>query len=326
VVIIGRNEEPRLARCLASVAAMQRPAGGVEVIYVDSGSSDGSAEVAEKAGVNVIRMQPEWPSAGLARNTGWKAARGIYVLFVDGDSEIDPGFLTQARPAFDDKQVAVVSGKFHEKNAGTGFFDRVLSQDWTRHQPGPTTHCAGNALIKRSALEAVNGYDESLISSEEPDMCYRMRRLGYLVLYLDVPMAVHELGIIRWSQYFRRCQRVGYGFAEVSGRFRETELSFEEGRVRSNRFWGSLLAVLPIVTPVAAILMRSWLPVAGAIALLAVLVVWHTLRVSRNGGEPGTSLLCGVHWVTKQIPMLIGQLRHLRNKRTGQRAHLIEYK
>jgi glycosyltransferase involved in cell wall biosynthesis len=326
VVIIGRNEGPRLARCLTSVEAMQRPAGGVEVIYVDSGSSDDSAKIAETAGVGVVRLQPEWPTAALARNAGWRLSRGPYVLFIDGDSEIDPEFLTRALPAFDDAKVAAITGEFCERHSDTGFFDRVLALDWTSRRPGHITHCSGNALVRRSALDAVNGYDENLISSEEPEMCYRMRGRGYVILYLDVPMAVHELGITRWAQYFRRCQRVGYGFAEVSARFRKAELDFEEGRVRSNRFWGAFLVLLPITALVSAVAMSSWLPVAFVVVAVAVLVSWNALRLSPRVSAPGTSLLYGVHWVTKQIPMLMGQLRYLYNRHSGRRARLIEYK
>ena len=117
VVIIGRNEGARLRRCLASVEAMRQPAGGMDVVYVDSDSSDGSAESMESAGVRVIRLHPEWPTAALARNTGWRGSRSRYLLFLDGDSEIDPEFVTRVLPEFDDANVAAVSGELRERHS-----------------------------------------------------------------------------------------------------------------------------------------------------------------------------------------------------------------
>ncbi|HRD68005.1 MAG TPA: glycosyltransferase, partial [Candidatus Competibacter sp.] len=75
VVVIGRNEGERLMRCLESVRTMADPGGPVELIYVDSASTDGSPERAATLGARVLTVRPERPSAALGRNAGWRAAR-----------------------------------------------------------------------------------------------------------------------------------------------------------------------------------------------------------------------------------------------------------
>ena len=93
VVVIGRNEGARLERCLQSIRAMEKPDGEVEIIYVDSASTDGSPQLAESFGAKVIVVQPKRPTAALGRNAGWRAASAPFVLFLDGDTILHPRFV-----------------------------------------------------------------------------------------------------------------------------------------------------------------------------------------------------------------------------------------
>src|SRR5580698_9159558 len=86
VVVIGRNEGERLRRCLQSVLSMAHDNFQTEIIYVDSGSTDGSVSLAEAMGAKAIALQPERPTAALGRNAGWRLATGSIVLFLDGDT------------------------------------------------------------------------------------------------------------------------------------------------------------------------------------------------------------------------------------------------
>ena len=153
VVIIGRNEGQRLRRCLDSVAAMRDPGGPVEVIYVDSASTDGSPELARALGARVIGVQPERPSAALGRNAGWRAAHAPYVLFLDGDTILHPDFVVAALPHLAATEVAIVWGHRREIAPNASLFNRVLDLDWI-YAPGRTEFCGGDALVRREALEA----------------------------------------------------------------------------------------------------------------------------------------------------------------------------
>src|SRR5690242_7292554 len=114
VVVIGRNEGLRLERCLRSVAGMHPVRGAIELIYVDSASTDGSAERAARLGAKVIRVAPLHPCASVGRNAGWKAATAEIILFLDGDTVLASEFVADSLHHFDDPQIAIVWGHCRE--------------------------------------------------------------------------------------------------------------------------------------------------------------------------------------------------------------------
>ena len=95
--------------------------------------------------------------------------------------------------------------------------------------------------MRRDVLEEVNGYDETLIAGEEPEMCRRIRSRGYVIQHLDLAMTRHDLAITRWSQYWKRAFRAGHAYAEVSDRFRGTEQPLWEREVRQTAIRGTIL-------------------------------------------------------------------------------------
>src|SRR5262245_59814478 len=116
-IAIGRNEGERLKKCLGSLAAAS------VVIYVDSGSTDGSAEWSQSQGADVVELDVSIPfTAARARNTGLQRLREVaptleFVQFIDGDCELNAnwpqdalGFLAAHR------EVAVVTGRLQERN------------------------------------------------------------------------------------------------------------------------------------------------------------------------------------------------------------------
>ncbi|MGB0768279.1 MAG: glycosyltransferase family A protein, partial [Phycisphaeraceae bacterium] len=125
VVAIGRNEGERLKRCLAAAVAQSE-----HVVYVDSGSTDGSVEYARSLGVEVVDLDLSKAfTAARARNAGYRklvevAPQVRYVQFVDGDCEMVEGYLSKAVAAFEENdRFAVVSGRRRERHrdaAGAG--------------------------------------------------------------------------------------------------------------------------------------------------------------------------------------------------------------
>jgi len=325
VVIIGRNEGARLIRCIDSVKAMRFPAGRVEVIYVDSDSTDGSAEKAAALGARVITVKPERPSAALGRNAGWKVAAAPLVLFLDGDTILHADFAAQAAQALADPKVAIVWGHRRELHPEASIYNRVLDLDWV-YPPGPSEFCGGDALMRRSALAEVNGYDETLIAGEEPEMCRRLRAKGHEILHLDLPMTGHDLAMTRWSQYWRRAFRAGHAYAEVADRFRGTELPLWEREVRRTLIRGGLLLAIFPLGLIGSLALRSPLPMLAALGAFLLLALRTAVKVGWKSSDPVTRLLYGVHSHLQQIPILFGQLSFWRDKRAGRQRRLIEYK
>lgn len=322
VVVIGRNEGQRLMRCLESVANMKQQDFAIEVIYVDSASTDGSPEQAAAGGAQVITVKPLRPSAALGRNAGWQAARGEFILFLDGDTIVHPQFVEHALQAMQDPGVAIVWGHRRELHPEHSLYNRVLDLDWI-YPPGPSEFCGGDALMRRSVLQAVGGFDASLIAGEEPEMCRRIRSLGGLIEHLDIPMTGHDLAIRHFGAYWKRAYRAGHAYAEVASRFRDSPDPLWRKEARRNLLHAGILATCLALLPLALL----WPVIAIATAVFLCLLLARTYRRCHwKSADPLTRLLYSLHAHFQQLPIALGQLAFYRNARRGKHSQLIEYK
>lgn len=325
VVVIGRNEGSRLARCLESIAAMDRTGLSVDVIYVDSDSKDDSVRVAQELGARVIALKPARPTAALGRNAGWRETDADFVLFLDGDTILDAAFVRRALVEMQSPRVACVWGHRREVDPPRSVYTRVLDLDWI-YPAGFVPFCGGDALFRRSALSAARGYDETLIAGEEPELCRRLQVLGYRILHIDVPMTRHDLAIDRFGQYWKRAERAGHAYAEVAARFAKTSLPLWSDEVRRNRRHAAVLVALPLLAVAACVALRSWWPAAAVFALLLLLAVRSAWKARWKGAGAGTLLLYGIHSHLQQLPIAVGQWRYARSRRKGKKLKLVEYK
>jgi cellulose synthase/poly-beta-1,6-N-acetylglucosamine synthase-like glycosyltransferase len=323
VVVIGRNEGARLTRCLKSILAMEPVDGGFEVIYVDSGSTDSSLEVAAGFGAKVLKIEEGRPTAARGRNLGWRAARGPWILFLDGDTILNPSFPRVALAAATDDSIASVYGHRREIYPNANFYQRVLDLDWI-FPLGQTEFCGGDTVMRRSALEAVGGYDSTLIAGEEPEMCSRMRALGYVILHIDAQMTLHDLAITRWSQYWRRASRTGYAYAQISTRTRDGKVPLWVRESAANRKRAVVLMAMAASLIVVAVVS----PVAGAVCVLLgiCLLVRSAWRARWKSKDPLSLFLYAIHSHLQQIPIFFGQLEFQRDLKRNERRGLIEYK
>ena len=90
VIVIGKNEGERLVACLRSIQTALS-ALAHEVVYVDSCSTDQSLQTAKALGARCFLLAERKTTAGLGRFVGAKEARGEYLLFLDGDMQLQPG-------------------------------------------------------------------------------------------------------------------------------------------------------------------------------------------------------------------------------------------
>jgi GT2 family glycosyltransferase len=323
VVVIGRNEGERLSRCLESVRRAACAIGGVELVYVDSDSTDDSRERAARGGAIVRRVRPARPCAAVGRNAGWRVARGELVLFLDGDTVLDPGFLPAAIAAMRDPAAAVVWGHRREMAPEQSWFVRALDLDWV-YAPGIVAFCGGDALVRRAVLEATGGFDETLIAGEEPELCQRIRAAGHAILHIDSPMTLHDLGIRSLRAWWRRAFRAGHAYAEVSQRTAAAGRPLWIAETRRNLVHGSAVAAAPLA--LAATLGAGPLPFA-ALALAGLGVLARTYRrCAWKSGSRLTRALYALHSHAQQVPILCGQLAYRLDRRLGRRRSLIEYR
>lgn len=321
VVTIGRNEGERLARCLRAL-----PKGVAQAVYVDSGSTDGSVELARSLGVEVVALDMSTPfTAARARNTGVARLRELrpeveHVLLLDGDCELVPGFLDVALALLQSApDVGVVAGRRRELFPEASVYNRLCDMEWNT-PVGEAEACGGDALIRIAAFQAVGGYDPTLIAGEEPEMCRRMRRAGFRILRIDRDMTRHDAAMTKLSQWWMRNVRAGHASAEAF--HRDPESGFDRRMVRSNFVWG-------LGVPATSVLLA--LPTLGAsFGLLGLYgVLWWRIRESRLGMQhdsPANANVFAAYCALGKLPQLSGTLRFYRNLRRGQRSALIEYK
>jgi cellulose synthase/poly-beta-1,6-N-acetylglucosamine synthase-like glycosyltransferase len=324
VVIIGRNEGERLERCIRSVQAMNDPPD-LEIIYVDSDSADGSPERAKALDVKVLVIHPERLAPSIGRNAGMHAAQAPLVLFLDGDTILDAEFIKLALPHFDDPRIAVVCGHRREMSPPNCLYQRVLDLDWIMPS-GTGTFCGGDVLIRRSILEEIGGYDPQIIVGEDPEICQRIRAKGYTILRLDHLMTQHDLAIHRWSQYWQRAIRTGYGYAEVSNLLRDTKAPLWQRESRKNWLHAGILISIFIVGLIVSLALQSLWPFLGSILLFLLVSMRSTWRARWKSKSLLTLFLYGLHSQFQHIPIAIGQWSYHYKHWRKQPQHSLGYK
>ena len=324
VVIIGRNEGERLTNCIRSVQTMHG-AMPVEIIYVDSDSTDDSVARAQSLGANTLIVHPKRPAAAIGRNAGWQAATAPYILFLDGDTLLHPDFVSAAMKILEEnQQVAIVWGHRRERFPEKSWYQRTLDLDWI-YPPGVSDFCGGDALMRREVLQQVGGY-ANLIAGEEPEMCQRVRAHNYQIWHIDAPMTLHDLAITRWSQYWRRAVRAGHAYAEVSQLLKNSAFPLWQREARKNLIHAAALLILFLSCSGLAIYLQSWLPILTGLGIFLLLSGRTAWKVRWKSNDWFTLFLYGLHSQFQHIPIAFGQLGYFYHRWLGKRRGLIEYK
>lgn len=319
VVAIGRNEGERLTKCLESIVeTVQR------VVYVDSGSTDGSVETARAMGVDVIALDGGIPfTAARARNEGFRRMRELaprlaYVQFVDGDCEIVARWLETATGFLDTHaDLAVVSGRLRERHPERSIYNMLCDIEWDT-QAGEAKACGGIALVRGDAFEKVDGFRADLIAGEEPELCFRLRAAGWRVWRLEQEMALHDAAMTRFAQWWKRAKRAGHAFAEGASLHGRSQERYSVRESRSAWFWA---LGLPFFTLVC--LGFVGLPGLLALAAYPLQVVRLALRGDRSTRE---NWLRAAFLVLGKFPEMLGQLEFWTHRRFGVQSRVIEHK
>tara|TARA_R110000851_G_scaffold229829_3_gene382584 strand:+ start:15195 stop:16169 length:975 start_codon:yes stop_codon:yes gene_type:complete len=319
-VVIGRNEGPRLGRCLNSLFDCQK------IIYVDSGSTDNSVSIAKSLGVDVVELDMDIPfTAARARNAGYryllkKFSDTELIQFVDADCEVVDGWVKSGADFLsENSEYAVVCGRRRERFVDMSLFNLLCDLEWDT-PVGEARACGGDALIRVSALTAVDGYKDSLIAGEEPEMCFRMRQLGWKIMRLDAEMTLHDAAMTRFSQWWKRNQRAGHAYAEGYALHGKSLEKFKRSECRSILFWSCVL-------PIVIILLTMITPLFLVLFLVYPLQVMRlTLRHRRRWGNVNLAFIYAFSIVVGKWPQLFGMMAFLKNKKLGLTSQIIEYK
>ncbi len=318
VVLIGRNEGARLVLALRALEQ-----AGLDAVYVDSGSTDNSLEEAHDRGVEVVELDMSRPfTAARARNAGFDRVRECwperpYVLFIDGDCAVESAFVKAAVRLFDkETDVVAVVGYRRERYPGNTIYNAICDVEWREGEVGDIEWFGGDAMMRSSALHAIEGYDSTLIAGEDHEVGLRLRHAGGRLVRINAVSTVHDADMRRLGQWWKRAQRAGHAYAELHARHGKDKFRPEVRRIWVHGVW------IPL-----AIAVGTWFSpwaLAGVLLYPArVMKVWlHTLA----GGYPAKqSFAWALSCVGGSWPQLIGLLQY-HTRPPDKLAELIEYK
>ena len=277
-VVIGRNEGARLIACLDSLGASTR--APAHIVYVDSGSTDGSVAAARVRGAEVVELDTDRPfTAARARNAGIAALedrRPDLIQFIDGDCEMNAGWIATAVEFFArHPHAAAVCGRLRERHPEASIYNRMCDAEWDM-PVGQVRACGGIAMMRRTALDATGGFDPRLIAGEEPELCVRLRKAQWEIWRIPGEMALHDAAMMRFAQFWRRARRGGHAYAEGAAMHgRPPERHGVAGQRRAV-IWGM---AIPLAILAAVLLISPW-----ALALLLVYPAQIARLAIRDGG------------------------------------------
>ena len=324
IVVIGRNEGERLLACLRSVRSL-----GCPVVYIDSGSTDGSLERAAALSDLALALDPARPfSAARARNEGFRALLATRpelrsIQFLDGDCTLLPGWLEAAEQAMAaDQARAIVVGPLRERHPEASDYNRLCALEW-RSTPGDLTNfgaLGGIMLVRAEAFIRVGGFNEQVIAGEDSEFGVRVALAGFKVTKIAVEMATHDADIHRFAQWWRRAVRGGHAIGQrfsLHGRGAMRDCARER---RSVLVWGlALPATILVLAPATHGLS---LLLAGGYAVLGQRIA----RYRRGQGDSGADARLYARFVViGKFAEAWGLLKFYLNNMAG-RFRIIEYK
>ncbi len=323
IVVIGRNEGERLKNCLRAANC-----GARTVVYVDSGSVDGSAEYARSVGCRVVALDAARPfTAARARNEGFACVMEhepdvAFIQFVDGDCELVEGWLERGMAALNERpDVGIVRGHVREIHPEVSVYNRLCGLEWEQ-TPGEVRTSGGRFMIRREVFSAAGGFRADVIAAEDDEFCVRVRGLGWKILMVDAEMARHDAAMTRFSQWWRRSRRMGHAYAQVAGLHGKGEERYFVRDCRRIWFWG---LALPLVALGLAAFTHEW-SLAVLLCAYALLMARIYLRGRKRGWPAGDAFVYAWFTVIAKFPALVGMLEYYWRRGRGLEAAIIEYK
>jgi rhamnosyltransferase len=193
IIVRSFNEEQHIGRLLTGITK-QTVYNSIEVILVDSGSTDRTVEIASSFGANVINIRPEDFSFGRALNMGCQAASGAYLLFASAHVyPLYTDWVEKMIAPFQNEKVALVYGR-QMGNDITKYSEHQLFKKWfpaVSNYEQRIPFCNNANAIVRKELWQQQPYDESLTGLEDLDWATKIQSKGHIIAYEAFAPIVH---------------------------------------------------------------------------------------------------------------------------------------
>lgn len=271
VVIPAKDAAKNIEDCMQAVLSQEGVNPDYEVILVDDGSQDNTADIAEGLGVRVIRQQNAGP--GAARNAGVAASRGEIIAFTDADCAPSKYWLQQITQPFDDPQVIGAKGIYrtHQKGLVPRFVQQEYEFKYRRLATQVTIDFIDtySAAYRREQFLANGGFEAALPAAQDAELSFRLARKGYKLVFAPEAVVYHWHGADVWT-YIRRKFRYGYWRYFMTRWLPEKGLS--NTHTPPTMYWQILLlgSILGVLIPLSIF----WLPALWLV--LGALIAFFT--------------------------------------------------
>ena len=328
MVIIGRNEGERLARCLESVSGIPNR------VYVDSGSTDGSVALARQTGAAVVELSmPPQFTAARARNAGLARLLASnpeleFVQMVDGDCEVYAGWIDSALSVLKaEPDLALVFGLRRERYPERSIYNALCEVEWDS-PVGESPGCGGDALFRVAALRQVDFYNPAMIAGEDTELSMRLRKKGWRLRRIGPEMTLHDADIIRFGQWWRRVRRSGHGYGEMAFLHPDARNPNWPRTVRSIFAWGGIMPALWLIALLLALLSNPlwWIGVGFLSVPWPLRMAQLAVRQRRLGLSAKLAWASGVLMMVGKLPQFLGLVGFHFDRLSGRASRLIEYK
>jgi glycosyltransferase involved in cell wall biosynthesis len=223
IVLCTRNRAELLAEAIASIVRQDFPCADYEIIVVDNGSTDRTAEVVRQFhdGPSIRYLREDTVGLCIARNSGWRAAVGRYVVFFDDDAIAEPGWLSAIMDAFERSPpaIGVIGGFVHpiwERCRPVWLEDQVAYSltivDWGQSEKiiPDVRHewlVGANMAVPKAVLSEIDGFHpwldrvgNNLLSNGDIFLQKEIIRRGYQCLYVPAMRISHRVPASRLNQ------------------------------------------------------------------------------------------------------------------------------
>jgi len=278
LVIPAHNAKHTIGPCLdAVVPLLGRELS--EIVVVDDGSTDRTAQIAARYPVQVVRGEGEGPSA--ARNRGWRATSAERVWFVDADCVAAIDALPQLVEVLEASDCAGVGGSYANASPDSWLASLIDDEIALRHDAMSERVdylATFNVLYRRSALDKVGGFDETLIRAEDVDLAWRLLAADETLRFVRESRVAHFHERRLWP-YLRTQAANGYWRAWLYG----THPEHAGGDSYSG--WTDHLQPPLALVAAAAFCSTPWLATAGIAAAAALATAALQWPIAMRLGE-----------------------------------------
>lgn len=197
IIIPALNEEKHIGNCLESIKKLNTSNDFYEVILVDNGSVDRTCDIAVSYTDDLnlkILVVKNVTIAGL-RNAGVKYAKGDIFAFLDADCTVSESWLNNAIKCFNDPAVGAAGSSYISPEDSSWVVKTWDINIARKRELGLTTSLpAGNLFVDKEKYILINGFNESLITNEDFDLCFRLQGHGFKI-YSDPDIRVIHWGV-----------------------------------------------------------------------------------------------------------------------------------